>query len=173
MFEQFHDAEHGSFYQTGASHEDLVVRRKDFIDSAIPSGNSLAAECLIRLAALLGQDEYRSEAAHRPDRQGRARPQSLAFGRLLCSVDALLSPSREIAIVGDPADPAAQALLHTVRSRFLPHAVVALKHPDEEGLLPVLESRTLVDGKPAAYVCENYACRLPVTTPEELAELLD
>ena len=174
MFEQFHDAERGSFYQTGASHEDLVVRRKDFIDSAIPSGNSLAAECLIRLAALLGQDEYRSEAARIvltvKDALG---PQSLAFGRLLCSVDALLSPSREIAIVGDPADPAAQALLHTVRSRFLPHAVVALKHPDEEGLLPVLESRTLVDGKPAAYVCENYACRLPVTTPEELAELLD
>ncbi len=174
MFEQFHDAERGSFYQTGASHEALVVRRKDFIDSAIPSGNSLAAECLIRLAALLGQDEYRSEAARIvltvKDALG---PQSLAFGRLLCSVDALLSPSREIAIVGDPADPAAQALLHTVRSRFLPHAVVALKHPDEEGLLPVLESRTLVDGKPAAYVCENYACRLPVTTPEELAELLD
>ncbi len=150
------------------------MRRKDFIDSAIPSGNSLAAECAIRLRRA-------PRSGRVPQRNARIvltvkdalGPQSLAFGRLLCSVDALLSPSREIAIVGDPADPAAQALLHTVRSRFLPHAVVALKHPDEEGLLPVLESRTLVDGKPAAYVCENYACRLPVTTPEELAELLD
>ena len=173
MFEQFHDAERGGFYQTGRDHEALIVRRKDFIDNAIPSGNSLAAESLIRLAALLGKDEYRSEATRivLTVKEALSR-QALGFGRLLCSLNALLAPSREIAVVGDPAAPETQALLHTVRSRYLPNAVVALKRPEEEGVLPVLEGRTLVNGQPAAYVCENYACRLPVTTPQALADLL-
>ena len=173
MFEQFHDAERGGFYQTGVDHEQLVVRRKDFIDNAVPSGNSLAAEALIRLGALLGNDDYRKEAAQivltMKDLMGR---QSAGFGRLLTGLDALLAPSREIAIVGDPDAPETQALLRTVRRRYLPHAVLALKRPDEESLLPVLEGRTLVDGRPAAYVCENYACKLPATEPKKLAELL-
>jgi uncharacterized protein YyaL (SSP411 family) len=60
-----------------------------------------------------------------------------------------------------------------VHSKYLPHTVLALKRPGEESMLPLLQGRTLVDGRPAAYVCENYACRLPVTTPEELGRLLD
>ena len=163
MFEQFHDGERGGFYQTGADHEQLVVRRKDFIDNAIPSGNSMAAEALLRLAALLGNDDYRKEAAqivltmkdlHGAPADGLRAPADAAL-------DALLAPSQEIAIVGDPEQPETQALLRTVRRRYLPHAVLALKRPDEESMLPVLEGRTLVEGKPAAYVCENYACRLP------------
>ncbi len=84
-----------------------------------------------------------------------------------------LPPSQEIAIVGDPADAATQALLAEVRKRYLPTTVVALARPDEASMLPLLARRTLVDGKPAAYVCENYTCKLPVNTPEALAQLLD
>jgi uncharacterized protein YyaL (SSP411 family) len=99
--------------------------------------------------------------------------QPTGFGRLLCVLDAYLSPSQEIAIVGRRDDPATQALLAEVRRRFLPHAVVALKEPDQESMLPLLQGRTLVDGKATAYVCENYACKLPVTSAEELAKMLD
>jgi uncharacterized protein YyaL (SSP411 family) len=174
MFAQFHDPERGGFFQTGADHEELVVRRKDFIDNAIPSGNSLAAEALLRLAELTGNEEWRGEALRillvMQDAMAR---QPTGFGRMLGALDMLLAPRREIAIVGAPDDDATQALLRTVRKRYLPHTVLALKHPDEESDLPLLAGRGLVDGKPAAYVCENYACMLPVTTPEELAALLD
>jgi uncharacterized protein len=99
--------------------------------------------------------------------------QPTGFGRLLSALNDYLLPNQEIAIVGDPEDEATQELLSEVRSRYLPNTVVALKRPDQEdAYLPLLEGRTLVDGRPAAYVCENYACKLPVVSREELAELL-
>ncbi len=174
MFAQFHDAERGGFFQTGINHEQLVVRRKEFIDNAIPSGNSMAAEVLLRLAALLGNEDYRYEATRIVllMKEAMAR-QPTGFGRLLCVLNTLLSSSREIAIVGDPATPATQDLLHEVRKRYIPNTVLALKQPNTQSMLPVLEGRELVNGRAAAYVCENYTCKLPVTTPAELANLLD
>ncbi|MCB9158952.1 MAG: thioredoxin domain-containing protein [Caldilineaceae bacterium] len=173
MFAQFHDPARGGFFQTGVDHEALVVRRKDFIDNAIPSGNSLAAESLLRLAELTGNEEWRSEATRILLAMKEAMAaQPTGFGRMLCALDMLLAPRREIAIVGAPDDAATQALLRTVQRRYLPNTVLAVAAPDAASDLPLLAGRTLVDGKPAAYVCENYACNLPVTTPEELAALL-
>jgi uncharacterized protein len=174
MFDQFHDAENGGFFQTGIDHEALVARRKDVIDNAIPSGNALAAEALLRLAVFLDKPAYRREAARilvmMKDAMAR---QPTGFGRLLGVLDAFLAPSQEVAIAGDPADPATQALVAEVRRRYLPHTVVALARPGEESMLPLLQGRDLVKGQPAAYVCENYACKLPVTEPEALAKLLE
>ena len=173
MFDQFHDAVRGGFYQTGTDHEQLVVRRKDFIDNAIPSGNSMAAEALLRLSVLVNHHEYREEAARilllMKEAMGK---QPTGFGRLLSVLDTLLAPSQEVAIVGDPDDEATQLLLRQVRKRYLPHTVLALKRPDEKSDLPLLADRWLVNGKPAAYVCENFACKLPVNTPDELSALL-
>ena len=75
-------------------------------------------------------------------------------------------------LVPMPDDPATQALLAAVRRRYRPHTVIALKRPGDENPLPLLEGRGLVDGKPAAYVCENFACQLPVTEVDGLARLL-
>ena len=174
MIEQFHDEANGGFFQTGRDHETLVVRRKDFIDNAIPSGNSMAAEGLLRLAKLTGNDEYRKLAMQVLLLMQEAMSQQpTGFGRLLGVLDAALAPSQEIALVGEQADAATQALLAAVRARYLPHTVVALKQPEGEAMLPLLEGRTLVDGKSTAYVCENFACQLPVTTVEALGALLD
>jgi hypothetical protein len=173
MFAQFHDPQAGGFFQTGVDHEQLVVRRKDFVDNAIPSGNSMAAEALLRLATLTGNDDYRAEAARIFQLMKAAMAsQPTGFGRMLCAMNAYLKPSQEIVLVGERSDPRTQALLAVVRQRYLPDAVVALKHPAEESHLPLFQGRSLIDGKPAAYVCENYACKLPVTEPEELAKLL-
>ncbi|MCB9149761.1 MAG: thioredoxin domain-containing protein [Caldilineaceae bacterium] len=173
MLSQFGDEERGGFFQTGVDHEQLVVRRKDFIDNAIPSGNSLAAEALLRLSVLTGNQEYRQRATAILLMMKEAMAQQpTGFGRLLGVLNALLSPSQEVAIVGDPQEAATQALLDQVRQRYLPTTVLALKRPNEESMLPLLEGRTLVDGKAAAYVCENYACQLPVTTAEALGRLL-
>lgn len=169
MLAQFGDEARGGFYQTGVAHEELVVRRKDFIDNAIPSGNSMAAELLLRLAKLTGNDAYRSEAARVFRIMAAAMAQQpTGFGRMLTALDDLLSPSQEVAVVGSLTDARTQRLLEEVRRHYLPHTVLALKEPEDENPLPLMEGRTLVDGQPAAYVCENYACKLPVTSVEAL-----
>ncbi len=174
MLEQFHDPTGGGFFQTGAQHEALVARRKEFIDNAIPSGNSLAAETLLRLSVLVGNEKYRREAARICAVMEEAMAQQpTGFGRLLGVATLLLAPSQEVAVVGPPDDPATQALLAVLHRRFLPTTILAGKAPEAESMLPLLEGRGLVEGRPAAYVCENYACNLPVTTPEALAALLD
>jgi uncharacterized protein len=88
-----------------------------------------------------------------------------AFGHALQAIDFYVSPVREVALVGDDLD----QLARVVRSEFRPHLVLAGGEPDG---VPLLADRTPVDGRPAAYVCENFACRRPVTEPAELAELL-
>ncbi len=172
MIAQFHDVD-GGFFQTGIDHEELVARRKDFVDNAIPSGNSLAAESLLRLSILLDKPEYRSEAGRillmMKDAMAR---QPTGFGRLLSVLDTYLAPSQEIAVVGDPDAFATRALLAEARRPFLPHTVIAFTAPGAENPLPLLQGRALVGGRPAAYVCENYACKLPVTEGEDLRDLL-
>jgi uncharacterized protein YyaL (SSP411 family) len=172
MDEQFRD-QAGGFFQTGVDHEQLVARRKDFVDNAIPSGNSLAAEALLRLAIFLDKPAYRTEAGRillmMKDAMAR---QPTGFGRLLGVLDAYLAPSQEIAIVGASEDAGTVALLREVRRHFLPHAVLAFTPPEVASVLPLLQGRTLVDGNAAAYVCENYACKLPVTSAEALAALI-
>ncbi len=168
MTEHFEDPERGGFFTTGPEHEQLPARRKDLEDSPIPSGNSAAAFALLRLALLSGEGKYERHAL------GVLRllyplatrhPQ--AFGHLLQGADFYLAPVREVAIVG-PRDEAA-ALVRAVRSAFRPHVVLA--GGSEDGV-PLLAGRTPVDGHAAAYVCEHFSCRAPVTSPEELSAAL-
>ena len=175
---EFRDADGAGFFQVSADHEKLVVRRKDFIDSAIPSGNSLTAELFLRLAVLLGDDtaEYRghAEGILRLMADGMGE-QPLAFGRLLCALDLYLNPGQEIAIVGDPAAADTRALLAEVRRRYLPNSVLALAAPGDAAaseLIPLLADRGQIGGRATAYVCRNFVCNLPVTEPEALAAQL-
>jgi uncharacterized protein YyaL (SSP411 family) len=166
--ERFGDPERGGFFSTSSDHEELIARRKEVGDHPIPSGNSSAALGLLRLAALTGERRYAEwaegvfalfgkPAVEHPD----------AFAHLLRALDFHLSTSREVALVGDGlAEPAA-----VVRERFRPRLVLA-GGPEGSEEPPLLAGRTAVDGRPAAYVCENFACQLPVTDAEELRKLL-
>jgi uncharacterized protein YyaL (SSP411 family) len=173
ILERFSDAQGGGFFQTSDDHERLVARRKDFIDSAVPSGNSLAAELFLRLGLLLGKPEYAEYASGIMQLMADAMgAQPGAFGRLLCALDFYLNPGHEIAIVGEPSAADTRALLAEVRRRYLPNSVLALRHPDDEAAataVPLLSGRGQVGGKATAYVCRNYVCRLPVTDPAALA----
>ena len=173
MLAEFWDEERGGFFDTAASDEPLIVRPKEVFDSAVPSGNSEAAEALLRLALLLNDDDLRQRAIVILEQHGQAAArQPTGFGRLLTAYDFALAPAREIALAGDPTDPRTQALLDVLRRRYLPWQVLALRHPGNEtepAIIPLLEAREPIDGQPAAYVCQNYSCRLPVTTPEALA----
>jgi uncharacterized protein YyaL (SSP411 family) len=172
----FHDPDEGGFFQTGSDAEALVVRPKELFDNAVPSGGSMGAEVLQRITLFTGDPEYERAgvSALRLVRDAMARAPT-GFGHALSATELYLSRSREIALSGDPDDEATRALLSPVWSRYLPNAVVAAAHPDDAEAIkrvPVLEDRPLVDGRPAAYVCERFVCQRPVTEPDELAAQL-
>ncbi|HEX2172045.1 MAG TPA: thioredoxin domain-containing protein [Dehalococcoidia bacterium] len=176
MLDQFWDEERGGFYDTSRDHESLISRPKDLFDNATPSGNSVAADVLLRLAALTGSPDYERSAVATIGLVAQAMSRyPTAFGRMLSALDFHLSSKREVAIVGDPDDASTRALLAVTRSAFAPNQVVALRRPDDwepAGAIMILEDRPDIEGRPTAYVCENYACQAPVTEPADLARLL-
>ena len=173
MLERFSDPE-GGFYDTATDHERLVTRPKDIQDNATPSGGSVATLVLLRLAAFTGESRYR-EAAERALTTVTlyAARHPTAFALWLQAIDLALAPMAEIAIVGDPSDEGTRALLKIASGGFEPNRVVAvLADESNASAIPLLDARTSLNGRPTAYVCRNFACRLPVTDPEALGEQL-
>jgi uncharacterized protein YyaL (SSP411 family) len=164
--ERFSDPDRGGFFSTAADHEQLPVRRKELEDTPIPAGQSSLALGLLRLAALTGEHGYEEHALTvlRPLAQTVTRYPT-AFGHLLQAMAFALGPVREVAIVGD--DPA--PLLAVVRAEHRPRIVLA---GGDAPAVPLLEGRTPVEGRTAAYVCEGFACLAPVTEPDALAAQL-
>jgi uncharacterized protein len=155
--ELFVDATHGGFFLSPADGEQLVARKKDLEDQPTPSGNSMLALVLLKLARIYGDDELerRAVGVFRLVRPALARVPS-AFGHLLSGLELHFSPPREIAVVG-PVD---SRVAKRVLEPFEPNTVVAVGPSDE---IPLLAGKILVDGKPAVYICSNFACEAPVT----------
>jgi uncharacterized protein len=163
--ELFADEERGGFFLAPAEGEQLVARKKDLIDHPVPSGNSMLAYVLLRLARIYGDDELEQRAVGvlrlLGESLGRA-PTELAWA--LNALDLYLATPREIAVAGPADSEVARAALEP----YEPNAVVAFG--PAEGV-PLLEGKDYVDGKPAVYVCERFACRRPVTEPAELGAM--
>ncbi|HEV2859327.1 MAG TPA: thioredoxin domain-containing protein [Solirubrobacterales bacterium] len=168
MIERFGDPERGGFYSTSSDHEELIARRKEVGDHPIPSGNSSAAMGLLRLEALTGDRRYGEAGAAVFALFGKpAVEHPDAFAHMLRALDFHLSPTREVALVGNDLS----ELAAVVREKPRPHLVLA-GGPEGSDQPPLLAGRTSVDGKPAAYACENFTCQLPVTDPTELRRQL-
>jgi uncharacterized protein YyaL (SSP411 family) len=169
MLAEFVDTTGGGFYDTSTDHEALITRPKDIFDNATPSGNSVAADVLLRLALLTDRQDYReaAESVLRLLRDAMAR-YPLGFARALDALDFLLDAPKEVAIVGrtDAAD--TRALRRAVFEPFAPNKVVA----GPGAPVPLLEGRELRNGHAAAYVCEHYVCQAPTTDPTELRKVL-
>ena len=156
MVAQFWDDAAGGFYFTGKDHESLITRSKDFFDNATPSGNSVAADVLLRIAAVAERRDYREKAERIfKGTAGVVKQYASGFGRMLAAMDFYVGPSKEVAIVGEPA-----SFLPILRQRYLPRIVVAAGGSDNVALL---RGRPMIDGKPTAYVCEDFTCKQPVT----------
>jgi uncharacterized protein YyaL (SSP411 family) len=174
----FLDKEHGGYFQTAPGETDILFRTKEDYDGAEPAPGSIAAANLLRLAQLTDSQEFReraektiASAAEQLDRLPSAMTQ------MLCAVDFSLAKPRQIVIAGkrDAAD--TRALLHEVRAVFSPNQIVLLADgaANQEWLgkkLEFLRASGPVDGKAAAYVCENFTCQAPTTDPAKLRELL-
>ncbi len=163
----------GGFFDTADDHERLVTRPKDVQDNAVPSGNAMAARVLLRLAAWTGEGAYRA-AAERAIRTvvPYVARYPTGFAHWLGAIDLALAPVVEVAIVGAPDDLGTAALLGVARTGFRPNQVVAVAADPSASPVPLLHERVALDGRPTAYVCRDFACRLPVTDPAALAEQL-
>ena len=176
--ELFWDKNRGGFFFTAADNEELLVRQKEAYDGAIPSGNSMAADNFVRLARLTGDNKHLEEA----DKifaafAGEAGRLPSAHCQLMSGLQRGAGPSLEVVIAGDRGAKDTDALLTTVREMYLPHAAVLLVPPGQSGatirkLAPFTKAYAPVEGKAAAYVCQDFTCQLPTTDPRKLAELL-
>ena len=176
MVDLFWDTEAEGFFDTGRDHETLVVRPRSLFDSAVPCGSSVAADVLLRLAVLTGDEDF--------EQRGVATIRSVAplmgrypsgFGRFLAALDFHIGSPVEVAVVwagdGPPAELA--PLLAEVFRRYLPNRVLTGGVEGSGGELPLLAGKRARAGRPTAYVCERYACQAPTTEPGELGGQLD
>jgi hypothetical protein len=178
LLAHFHDEKKGGFYFTADDGEALIVRQKVVRDGAVPSANSLGLALLLRLSGLTGRVEYLQAARELEGwflREHSGTP--VASPCMMISLDLSLGPSSDVVLVGDFRTADTKKLLSVLEARDSSLISVLLKRPGGDPILddlaPFTRDFTLVDGKAAAYVCRNHACRLPVTDPDSLAKLLD
>ena len=142
----------------------------------MPSGNAMAVNVLLRLAALTGSDTYRHPAeAVLEQLTSVMRRHPLASGHWLSVLTFHLSSPYAIALAGEPAADDTQALLDVALGSYRPHQVVALSVPggDAASHIPLLVNRVQQDGRATAHVCRGFVCQLPVTDPRSLAAQLE
>ncbi len=174
---RFWDEEIAGFFDTASDHARLISRPRELTDNVTPSGTSLACEALLRLSALTGEARYHELAARALlSLAPLALRSPSGFGRTLCALDDLIGPFHEVALVGLQDDARLRALREEVTRQWRPRMVLATAAPDDMAAVaavPLLAERPLVNGAPAAYVCQGFVCQRPVTDPAALAALLD
>ena len=177
MLELFWDPQQRTLFDVGSDHEPLAVRPREVFDNAIPSGSSAAAEVLLRMATLTGDQAYRQKATLLLESASSYfGVYAMGFGQWLNALELYLAEPLEIAIVGSRHNADTSALLQTVSSRFLPHKVLVGQDPAGANgfATPILEGRGTADGTATAtaYVCHDYACEMPTSDPQVLAQQL-
>ena len=176
MLREFWDERGGGLFYTGKSHQPLISRAKPVFDASIPSGNAIAAQLLLRLYHLVGAEEYhtRAETILRSYYDAMVS-QPFGFAHMLCALDQYLHPAKEIVIVGERSDARTTDLIKEIHSLYLPNKAVLIFAPGEslEKVSPLMVGKQQIDGRPTAYVCQNFTCSAPVTSWAELKRLLE
>ncbi len=177
MLELFWDEANGGFYFTGKDAEQLIVREKEIYDGALPSGNSVAAVQMIRLARLTGDLQLLDKAEKMYltfKRQVEAYESGHTFflqGLLLFAM-----PAKEIVIFGKKGDEKRERLLKQLQKAFVPnYTVLVAEHPsDFSAIAPFAAEYKQIGEETTVYICENFACLQPTTDVEAaLKQLLD
>ncbi len=178
LFAHFWDETHGGFFFTADDAEDLLVRKKDAYDGAIPSGNSVAMLNLLRLARITAESDLELKAAKIGQAfAGDVLSTPPGFTLMISSVDFAVGPNFEIVIVGDPAALDTQTMVKTINNQFLPNKVTLLIPTDDNGevlmkLAPFTKDYKPIDGKATAFVCANHVCQRPTTDVKTMLKLL-
>jgi uncharacterized protein YyaL (SSP411 family) len=178
MLELFEDGANGAFFSTGPDDASLVMRIKEDYDGAEPSGNSVAVLNLLRLAQMTGNPRYRESADKALEAfASRINTTPHAVPQMMVAFAFSIAKPRQVILAGRRSAPDTLDLVRELHRRFLPDKVALLVAEDESRAklaanLPAIEGMHMVNGKATAYVCENYACQLPVSDVAQLAELL-
>jgi uncharacterized protein YyaL (SSP411 family) len=167
MLDLFRDEQGGGLCFTGRGAEELLARPQEIYDGAMPSGNSVAALNLLRLARLTGDDGLERQAKELLGAfAGTVADYPAGHTFYLCALDCAVKEPLEIVVAGERDDAGTQALLQVLRDVYLPEAAVLFNQAGDSG------RQGPVGGRAAAYVCKNHACQAPVTDPRDLAKLL-
>ena len=178
LIKDFWDDDDGGFFFTGASAEELLVRKKDAYDGAMPSGNSVTAMNLIRLARFLGDPELEEKAAETIRAFSGIIPRAPSgFSMMMSALEFTQAESFEIVIVGDPGEADTQEMVEAIRNHYIPNKVVLLKGTKHQAtevsrLAPFSKYHDTVGGKATAHVCIDFNCKLPTTDAQQLLSLL-
>ncbi|MDP6667489.1 MAG: hypothetical protein QF357_08840 [Dehalococcoidia bacterium] len=175
MIERFWDPDWEVFFDTSLEHTRLLVRPRDVLDNALPSGGASAAMALLRLSVFTGLPGYAAKAeASMKSLLPHMEQSPSAVTSWLAAVDFLTASRQEVVVIGGQEDPTVADMLREVRGRFAPNTVLGGAHaqPGNTEKTPLLQGRGLTDGKATAYVCESYVCGLPVTSAADLAAQL-
>jgi uncharacterized protein YyaL (SSP411 family) len=171
MTDLFADPDNGGFFFTGSDAEELIVRTKETYDGAVPSGNSVAALCLLKLGRMTGSHELEARSDSLLDEfSGQLSGSPTAYTQMLIALDFASGPAREFVISGSRGDAEAEAMLRDIAGRFMPGAVTLfrpLEGGEILGIAPLLEGMAAVDGRATAYVCEGFKCSAPAVGLEE------
>ncbi len=178
MINIFRDEKSGGLFFTGKGNETLITRSKDVYDGAIPSGNSAAALNLLRLGRMTGNVdlEHKVEQLVKTfSNQVTAYP--AGYTHFMSALDFMVGPGKEIVIASDGPH-ATEKIVKLIHRKFLPNKVVLLKHQGEEGkrlatVIPFVEYMTPMNNNPTVYVCEQYACKNPITSIDQLEAVLE
>jgi uncharacterized protein len=168
---EFWDEASGTLFDTSAEHDRTVARPRSLVDNPTPAANSVAADVLLRLALLTGDEDHdrRARSILRAVAPALDRQPS-AFGRMLSAVDRSLGEPLDAVVAGDPDDAGASALRRAVARPFAPNLVIAPLVPGGPlADLPLFAGKGIREGAPTAYVCRGYACDEPTTDPDQAA----
>ncbi|HSK67061.1 MAG TPA: hypothetical protein VK888_09030, partial [Anaerolineales bacterium] len=173
MIGHFSDPE-GGFFDTRDDHENLLVRPKDIQDNATPSGNAMACDALLKLAAFTDEGSYRDVAEKALSQVvDFSTRYPTAFARWLSAADFALSNVKQIAVVYELDVESVEEVIQIIQSEYRPNLVMAVSaYPTPANAPALLNDRPVKDGKVTVYVCEGFVCKNPVTTIPELKDLL-
>ncbi|MFX1331319.1 MAG: thioredoxin domain-containing protein [Promethearchaeota archaeon] len=178
QIEHFWDTQKDAFFFTADDSEQLLVRQKDAYDGAIPSGNSVSMLNLIRLARLLGDEEFEALSAQIAEPfSGIINRSPTGFSFMLIGLDYALGPSHEVVIAGGLDEEETHRMLEELRSRFLPNTVVLLRSNEETSkrlndLAPFSKFYDRVNDRATVHVCINHNCKLPTNDIGQMLKLL-
>ena len=168
----------GGYFSTRAGDPHILIRMKEDYDGAEPSPNSVSALNLLRLARMTGDAALHTRASKTLAAfSAQLQRVPVAMPRMLATLIFDIAHPKQIVIAGKPGAPDTRALLREMRAHFIPNKIVLYADGTEgqEFLAQkneFLKTVTPIDGKSAAYVCENFTCQLPVTDVDALAKLL-
>jgi len=179
MIDDFWDKAGGGFYFTGKDAETLLARPKEIFDGAVPSGNSVAAHSLLRLARVTGNTDYEIRAANIFKAFSKnIQPMPSSHTHLMMAVDFSVGPATEVVVVGDSKAKSTQRMLKTLQAEYLPNTVVVFKPTEIElpgivNFAKYTEKQKSVNGETTAFVCRNHLCNPPTTDIKSMEKLLE